>query len=108
MRKTTGNDHALEESRALVSNGPMTKCTNISSRTGLACGAEGPDSLRRYCSDECADRGSKEELDALGITSEMMKEAMLGYYECKDMIERDKGSTSEEPPTCSPCSSSQQ
>ena len=107
MKKTTGSEHVLAGSRDLVSNGLMTKCTNTIADRGLTCGDEGPDSLRRYCSDECADRGSKEELDVLGITSEMMKEAMLGYYECKDMIERDEVSTSEEPPPCSPWTSSQ-
>jgi len=71
----------------------------------LTCGEVGSHDLRRYCSDECADREGKAELAALGITQGMMEEARDGYYECKDMIEQRKGRSStsgEETPSCSP------
>ena len=87
----------------------MTQCTNPVQGTNLTCGDEAPDTLRRYCSEECADREGKAELAALGITQEMLEEAAAGYYECKEMIERRKeeSSTSEETPSRSPYSSSQ-
>jgi hypothetical protein len=86
----------------------MTQCANPVQGTNLTCGDEGPDTLRRYCSEECADREGKAELAAMGITPEMMKEAVGGYYECKEMIERrEEGLTSGETPSDSPCSSSQ-
>ena len=87
--------------------GAMIQCTNQVPDTALTCGDVGSHDLRRYCSDECADREGKAELAALGITQGMMKEARDGYYECKEMIESREGSTSsEETPPRSPCSSS--
>ena len=67
----------------------MTKpCTNPIPGTDRICGDEvdGPFQTR-YCSKECAKRAGKAELEDLGITPEMMQEALDGYYECKEMIE---------------------
>ncbi len=67
----------------------MSDCENIIRETGLKCGADpnGPFHTR-FCSNECADRMNKRELEELGITTEMMKLALEGYYECRDMIDR--------------------
>lgn len=66
----------------------MSDCENIIEATGKVCGADvdGP-FHQRFCSDECADRTNQAELAELGITVDMMKSALDGYYECKDMIE---------------------
>lgn len=69
--------------------GTMNDCENTIPETGKRCGSavEGPFHIR-FCSEECADRTNRMELQELGITPEMMKEALEGYYECKDMIEQ--------------------
>jgi hypothetical protein len=75
----------------------MNECDNIIPETGKTCGADvdGPFHIR-FCSDECADRVNKQELAELGITQEMMKDALEGYYECKDMItQREQDGTRE-------------
>ena len=67
----------------------MDECTNTIEATGKPCGSDtdGPfDS--RFCSEVCADRVNQKELAELGITPEMMKEAVDGYFECRAMIER--------------------
>lgn len=66
----------------------MSECENIIAETGKICGSDvnGPFD-QRFCSEECADRTNKQELDELGITPGMMKEALEGYYECKEMID---------------------
>lgn len=67
----------------------MDKCVKPVPGTDLYCGQK----HGIYCSDECAKAIGQAELAELGITPEMMKEALDGYYECKDMIakrERDR------------------
>lgn len=62
------------------------RCSNPVPLTDATCG-DYCGALRRYCSAECAQRCGNAELAELGITLEMMKEALNGYYECKRMIE---------------------
>lgn len=72
----------------------MSDCENIIPETGKVCGADpGGPFHSRFCSDECADRVNQSELAELGITREMMEEALAGYYECKEMIEAKDDST---------------
>jgi hypothetical protein len=85
------------------------KCPNIIEATGMVCGempAGGP-FHQRFCSEECADKNNARELAEIGITPEMMREALEGYYECKDMIEKRAAATSEgpEPASDSPAES---
>ena len=65
------------------------RCSNVIQETGKVCGdnVDGPFHVR-FCSEECADRTNKDELEALGITPAMMKDALAGYYECRNEIER--------------------
>lgn len=73
----------------------MSDCKNIVPGTDRICGADvdGPFHLR-FCSEECADRVNAQELAELGITPELMAEALAGYYECKGMIdEREEAGT---------------
>jgi hypothetical protein len=84
-----GDAIGLEESRDLRCNGAMSDCKNIIPSTGKVCGADADSPFhQRFCSDECADRVNQRELEELGITPDLMKEALQGYYECKDMIEQ--------------------
>lgn len=62
----------------------MTNCPNNVPGRGTPCGQE----RGFYCSDVCAQAAGSAELAELGITPEMMSEALAGYYECKEMIER--------------------
>lgn len=66
----------------------MSDCENIIESTGKVCGSDvdGP-FHQRFCSDECADRTNRRELEELGITPDMLKDALDGYYECKEMID---------------------
>jgi hypothetical protein len=72
-------------------------CTNLVPGTDHSCGSnpDGPFHLR-FCSDECTDRVNSAELREIGITPELMEEALAGYYECKSMIEDDSKETSPE------------
>ena len=92
----------------LTNHGPQPPCRNPVPEMDLTCGEEGSHELRRYCSEECADREGKAELASLGITPEMMKDAMDGYYECREMIEKseEEGPTSSARSSGSPGSSS--
>lgn len=86
---------------------PMSKCENIIPSTGKTCGDDpGGPFHTRFCSDECADRVNKAELAELGITREMMEEALEGYFECKAMIEARKESSREQAPESRPLDSS--
>ena len=69
--------------------GPEDRCINIVESTGKPCGADtdGPFDAR-FCSDECADRINRAELAELGITPEMLKEALDDYYEVKGALEQ--------------------
>lgn len=62
----------------------MDKCAKQVPGTDLQCGQK----HGIYCSDECAKAIGQAELAELGITPEMMREALDGYYECKDIITR--------------------
>jgi hypothetical protein len=62
----------------------VTPCNKPVPGTNLVCG----DVRGRYCSDECSTIAGAAELEELGITSEMLSEALANYYECKEMIER--------------------
>jgi hypothetical protein len=62
----------------------MDRCSKQVPGTDLRCGQN----HGIYCSDECAEIVGRGELAELGITPEMMKEALDGYYECKDLITR--------------------
>jgi len=66
----------------------ITKCSKIIQETGKTCGddIDGPFHTR-FCSEKCADRTNKAELEDLGITSIMMKEALVEYYKCRDLID---------------------
>jgi|3_EtaG_2_1085321.scaffolds.fasta_scaffold20298_3 hypothetical protein len=65
----------------------IEKCSNVIQETGRACGddVDGPFHLR-FCSEGCADRTNKVELEELGITPTMMRDALEGYYACRDQI----------------------
>ena len=66
----------------------MAKCGNINPDTERVCGQDSDSPWHtRFCSEECEDRFNREELAEIGITPEMLKEALDGYYECKDMID---------------------
>ena len=66
----------------------MNNCENVVPETGKSCGdyVDGP-FHQRFCSDECADRVNANELLELGITESMLRDALEGYYECKELIE---------------------
>lgn len=67
----------------------MSECENIIEETGKRCGEDVTSPFHtRFCSQECADRTNQQELSELGITPDMMREALEGYYECKEMIEQ--------------------
>jgi hypothetical protein len=67
----------------------MSECENTIPGTDRICGQDSNSPWHiRFCSEECADRTSQRELAELGITPEMMKSALDGYYECKDMIDK--------------------
>jgi hypothetical protein len=69
--------------------GRMPDCTNIIESTGKPCGSDTESPFHvRFCSDECADRVNSAELAELGLTPDVMREALNGYYECKEMIDQ--------------------
>lgn len=75
------------------------QCPNSIEGTDVICGDE-IDGFRRYCSPACAEREGRAELESLGITPEMMKEALNDYYECKGIIEhREKEGVRQSPDT---------
>lgn len=79
----------------------MDKCVKQVPGTELRCGQK----HGVYCSDECAKAIGQAELAELGITPEMMKEALDGYYECRELIEhrgRDHGRQTINQPTTPP------
>lgn len=61
----------------------MEKCSKEIAGTDLRCGQR----AGVYCSDECARLVGASELAELGITQEMLSEALAGYYECKKLID---------------------
>jgi len=83
------------------------QCQNIIESTGKRCGEDpGTPFDTRFCSEECADRVNAAELAELGITPDMMREALNGYFECKDMIKKRKAEVGEETEFRSPAESS--
>lgn len=80
----------------------MTNCKKPVPGKNLTCGQQSG----YYCSDDCAAAAGRAELAELGITQEMLKGALEGYYECKDMIKRrERRTTSSDLPSQSPASS---
>lgn len=74
----------------------MTSCENIIEATGKLCGADIDGSFdMRFCSEKCSEQKSRAELAELGITPEMMKEALDGYYECNAMLDATDATTDE-------------
>ena len=83
------------------------KCTNIIPETERVCGSESDVPWHvRFCSEECGDRMNEAELAELGISPQMLKEALDGYYECKEMLDKKEATDAEaspsQPPSCSP------
>jgi hypothetical protein len=62
----------------------MAKCTKPVGGTEILCGQE----FGLFCSDECETAANQAELAEIGITPEMMKEALEGYFECNEIIKR--------------------
>jgi hypothetical protein len=85
----------------------VTNCEKIIPGTDRVCGQDSDIPWHiRFCSEECADRSNRAELAELGITPEMMKEALGGYYECKEMLDKQEATNDEasasQLPSCLP------
>ena len=69
----------------------FNKCSKIITETGKICGDDINSPFHiRFCSEECIDRTNKAELENLGITPIMMKEALTDYYKCRGLIEQQR------------------